>query len=94
MLSSDDLFLKSPDMNIGAKGSVDMAHQRVKVVLRLEMLRFLEDIFRYVPITHWLFKKPNKILFPLIVTCWTGRGITCRCGRLFGLDRTPGTSRD
>ena len=32
------------------------------------MLRFLEDILKDVPVTHWIFKKPNKILFPLIVT--------------------------
>jgi hypothetical protein len=67
VLSTEDLFLKSPNMNIGAKGMVDLGGRQVKVTLRLEMLRFLEDILRDVPITHWIFKKPNKIFLPLVV---------------------------
>ena len=68
VLSSDDLFLKSPSLNLGAKGTVDLVQEKIKIALRLEMLRFLEDIIKLVPITHWIFKKPNKILFPLVVT--------------------------
>ena len=66
VLSSDDLFLKSNSMNIGAKGTVDIPGKHVDLVLRIELFRFLEDILKVVPITHWLFKKPNKILFPLV----------------------------
>ena len=68
VLMSEDLFLKSPNMNIGAKGSLDIPGRQVKATLRLEMLRFLEDIMRDVPITHWIFKKPNKIFLPLVVS--------------------------
>ena len=68
VLSTEDLFLKSPNMNIGAKGSLDIPGRGVKATLRLEMLRFLEDILRDVPITHWIFKKPNKIFLPLVVS--------------------------
>jgi len=67
VLSSEDLFLKSSNMNVGAKGSVDIPGKRVQTTLRLEMFRFLEDILRDVPITHWIFKKPNKIFLPLVV---------------------------
>jgi hypothetical protein len=67
VLSTEDFFLKSPNMNIGVKGSVDLPARKVKATLRLEMLRFLEDILRDVPITHWIFKKPNKIFLPLVV---------------------------
>jgi hypothetical protein len=67
VLSSDDLFLKSPNMNVGFKGAVDMPGKRINSTLRLEMFRFLEDILRDVPLTHWIFKKPNKIFLPLVV---------------------------
>ena len=68
LLSTEDLFLKSPNMNLGVKGSLDLPGRQMKVTLRLEMLRFLEDILRDVPITHWIFKKPNKIFLPLVVS--------------------------
>jgi len=68
VLSVDDLFLKSPNMNVDANGSVDIPGKRIKATLRLEMFRFLEDILRDVPITHWIFKKPSKIFLPLVVT--------------------------
>ncbi len=68
VLSSDDLFLKSPDMNVGVKGTLDIPGKRLSSTLRLEMFRFLEDILKNVPITHWIFKKPNKIFLPLVVT--------------------------
>ena len=67
VLSADDLFLKGPNMNVGAKGSLDIPGKRLKITLRLEMFRFLEDILRDVPITHWIFKKPSKIFLPLVV---------------------------
>jgi hypothetical protein len=67
VIATDDLFLKSPNMNVGAKGSVNLPGRRLDVTLRLEMFRFLEDILRDVPITHWIFKKPNKIFLPLVV---------------------------
>jgi len=67
VLSTQYLFLKSPNMNVGAKGSLDVPGRQVKVTLRLEMMRFLEDILRDVPLTHWIFKKPNKIFLPLVV---------------------------
>jgi hypothetical protein len=54
-------------MNMGAKGSLDIPARRVDCKLRVEMFRFLEDILRDVPITHWIFKKPNKIFLPLVV---------------------------
>ncbi len=68
VLSAEDLFLKSPSMNLGAKGSVDIPAARMDVKLRIELFRFLEDVLKVVPITHWIFRKPNKILFPLVVT--------------------------
>ncbi len=67
LVESNDLFLKSPDMNVGAKGWVDIPNHRMDLIMRLELLRFLEDVLRDVPIIHWLFKKPNKILLPLVV---------------------------
>jgi hypothetical protein len=66
-LSTEDLFLKSPNMNVGAKGWVDVPGKHMDATLRLEMFRFLEDVLRDVPITHWIFKKPNKIFLPLVV---------------------------
>jgi uncharacterized protein YhdP len=68
VLSTDDLFLKSHSMNLGAKGTLDIPAKRIKTTLRIELFRFLEDLFKVVPITHWIFKKPNKILFPLVAT--------------------------
>jgi len=68
VLSTEDLFLKSPNMNLGLKGSLDIPGRQMEATLRLEMLRFLEDILRDVPITHWIFKKPNKIFLPLVVS--------------------------
>jgi len=68
MLSTEDLFLKSPNLNVGAVGTLDIPGKRLKTTLRLEMFRFLEDILKAVPITHWIFKKPNKIFLPLVVT--------------------------
>ena len=67
LLSTEDLFLKSPNMNLGAQGAVDLLAQRLNVTLRIELLHFIEQILKEVPITHWLFKKPNKILLPLVV---------------------------
>jgi len=68
VFSSEDLFLKSDSLNIGAKGNVNIPQKNLHLILRLEMFRFVEDILKQVPITHWIFKKPNKILFPLVVT--------------------------
>jgi hypothetical protein len=68
VLYTKDLFLKSPNMNLGVKGSLDIPGRQMKATLRLEMLRFLEDILRDVPLTHWIFKKPNKIFLPLVVS--------------------------
>jgi hypothetical protein len=67
LMSSENLFLESPNLNIGVKGVVDLPGKRLKVRIRLELFRFLEDILRDVPITHWIFKKPNKIFLPLVV---------------------------
>lgn len=67
VLSSEDLFSKGPTLNMGARGSVNIPARRIKISLRLEMFRFLEDILKDVPITHWMFKKPSKILLPLVV---------------------------
>ncbi len=68
VVSAEDLFLKSPSMNLGAKGSVDIPGARMDAKLRIELFRFLEDVLKVVPITHWIFRKPTKILFPLVVT--------------------------
>lgn len=68
VLSTEDLFLHSPNMNIGVTGSLDIPGQTVSAKLRLEMLRFLEDILKFVPITNWIFKKPNKIFLPIAVS--------------------------
>ncbi len=67
VLSSDDLFLKSPAMNLGFQGKVDIPAQRLDTQVRIELFRFLEDVLKAVPITHWIFKKPNKIFLPLVV---------------------------
>jgi uncharacterized protein YhdP len=66
-LRTEDLFLKSPNMNVGVQGSVNMLQKLVDATLRVEMLTFLEDVLKSVPITHWIYKKPSKILFPLLV---------------------------
>jgi len=44
-------------MNIGAKGAVDLPEKRLKITLRVELFRFLEDILRDVRSRHWIFKK-------------------------------------
>ena len=67
VLSTENLFLRSPNMNIGVRGSLDIPGRSVETTLRLEMFRFLEDILRDVPITHWIFRKPSKIFLPLVV---------------------------
>ncbi|HVO33902.1 MAG TPA: AsmA-like C-terminal domain-containing protein, partial [Elusimicrobiota bacterium] len=67
VLSSDNVVLKSPNMNVNAKGSVDIPGKRLNATIRLELFRFLEDILRDVPITHWIFKKPGKIFLPVVV---------------------------
>jgi uncharacterized protein YhdP len=68
ILSTDDLFLKSPNMNLGVKGSLDIPKENIRAVVRLELFRFLEDVLKYTPVTHWLFKRPNKIFLPLVVS--------------------------
>ena len=67
VLTSDDLFLKSNGMNMGLKGALDIPKERIDATLRLELFRFLEDVLKVVPVTHWLFKKSNKIFLPLLV---------------------------
>jgi hypothetical protein len=67
VLSSEDLFLKGPILNLGARGSLNIPGKLMKITLRLEMFRFLEDVLKTVPITHWIFRKPSKILLPLVV---------------------------
>ena len=72
VFSTEDLFLKSPNMNIGVKGALNVPGKRLQATLRLEMFRFLEDILKDVPITHWIFHKPNKIFSTRFVATLRG----------------------
>jgi hypothetical protein len=65
---SDDLFLKSPNMNVGLQGAADVVNQRLDIVLRIQLLRFVEDILENVSGLCFILRGKNKILLPLVVS--------------------------
>jgi hypothetical protein len=68
ILQTKDMFLKSPNMNMGADGQVDLPGRKIHATVRLQVLRFLEDLLENLSGAKWIFKGNKKILLPLIVT--------------------------
>jgi len=67
ILESDRLFIRTPNTNIALSGIVDLPAKELDLTVRVQILKFVEEVFKAIPGISWLFKDKQKILLPLIV---------------------------
>lgn len=67
VLTTNNLFLASPDMKMAAGGALNIPAQTIHAVVKFQVFRFIENIVTRIPGIHWLFRNGHKILLPVPV---------------------------